>query len=360
MKMKKGFKILGFLFLITFLSVGFISASWLSNFWGKVTGHVTSDLSSLPTTIYSYGSDVTAMNQTWIRNSGSGGVNQAGAVPYYYTNANNNIIVYYHTAGFWYAYGGGIEYLRGSINTSNPIEGWYIAEGSYMVDHTVPTFSLAPEHSQVPSCTPSWGSWGACSVSCGNGTQIRNDGCGNNQTQTCNTQACVVVNNSTNTTNTNQTAQNTTSTDPVPVSCNATTSCTTAPTSCPDEGKQTKVCLSVHADCTTTSTTEEIVCTPGICSGCTYLGKCVEHGFRITESGISRYCNTNDEFSTQKAENSTCQNNYECSSNQCSDSICVNLVNEIRNQGTLLVRILCWLSNPFDSAARQDCIGIYS
>ena len=40
----------------------------------------------------------------------------------------------------------------------------------------------------VQSCT--WGAWGACSASCGGGTQTRNDNCGNVQTQACNPQPC--------------------------------------------------------------------------------------------------------------------------------------------------------------------------
>ena len=42
----------------------------------------------------------------------------------------------------------------------------------------------------APACSPSWTNWSACSVSCGGGTQTKSDGCGNTQTQACNTQSC--------------------------------------------------------------------------------------------------------------------------------------------------------------------------
>lgn len=38
-----------------------------------------------------------------------------------------------------------------------------------------------------------WGGWSSCSASCGGGTQSRNNACGTNQIQSCNTQACYVV-----------------------------------------------------------------------------------------------------------------------------------------------------------------------
>ncbi len=41
------------------------------------------------------------------------------------------------------------------------------------------------------TCTPtSYSAWGACSASCGGGTQTRTDNCGNTENQACNTQSC--------------------------------------------------------------------------------------------------------------------------------------------------------------------------
>ena len=39
-------------------------------------------------------------------------------------------------------------------------------------------------------CIPVWSNWGSCSKTCGTGYQNRVDGCGNTQTQNCNTQKC--------------------------------------------------------------------------------------------------------------------------------------------------------------------------
>ena len=239
-------------------------------------------------------------------------------------------------------------------------------------------------------CTPSWSAWGSCNATCGGGIQTKTDGCGNTQTQACNIQACTspTCTNFTysdwNTCNSSGIQTHTViSTVPAvcvngnpvlsqtciyvePVlnqtnqtTCVANSTCNFVPLVCPDTGKQTKTCAAVNSDCITSVSSEEVSCTSGKCYGCTYLGKCVDHGFRITESGIARYCNTNDEFTAQKSDNSTCQNNYECISNQCSDSTCVSLIKEIREQKNLLVRIICWLSHPTDSIARDECVTTF-
>ncbi len=164
--MKKGVILFLTFILIGFLCVSLVSANWFSDIWGKITGQVTSDLSLLPTAIYSYGSDVTVMNQNWTRNSGSGGVDQSSSVLYYYTNPNNNIIVYYHRSGFWYSYNkhSGTEYFRGSTNMSDPINSWHNEGGNgASVQSIVPTFSLTPENYQIRVCTDFvYTTWSVC------------------------------------------------------------------------------------------------------------------------------------------------------------------------------------------------------
>ena len=238
---------------------------------------------------------------------------------------------------------------------------------------------------ETPICNPSWSAWSNCSLTCGNGTQTRTDGCGTTQTQICNPQSCnlpvcIAFNYSNWGVCNSSSVQTRTVTSTIPAvcangnplliqsctyvpnqtTCVANSSCTVIPLICPEEGKQTKTCAKVSSNCTTSVSTEEINCSVGNCAGCTVSGKCVEAGFRITESGIPRYCDSTSEFIAQKADNSTCQNNYECLSNQCSDSTCVSLVNEIRGQKNLLVRIICWLSHPVDLQAREDCIATFS
>jgi len=45
----------------------------------------------------------------------------------------------------------------------------------------------------TPICNAnSWSAWSACSATCGGGTQYRVNACGTTQTQSCNTQACII------------------------------------------------------------------------------------------------------------------------------------------------------------------------
>ncbi len=94
-----------------------------------------------PATIYSSGSGIDDMNQTWTEHDGVAGPGQSGAVPYYYTNGNNDILIYYHGAGFWYSYGHGIEYYRGSSVVEELLIGWYASAGSAGDGYTPPTFT---------------------------------------------------------------------------------------------------------------------------------------------------------------------------------------------------------------------------
>jgi hypothetical protein len=99
--------------------------------------------------------------------------------------------------------------------------------------------------------------------------------------------------------------------------------------------------------------TDESSCT--ICSGCMQDDKCYDYGFRMNISGVGKYCNSQGVFSNQKLVNASCEDNYECKSNFCGEGKCINFVTEVREQASVLWRILCWLMNPLDESDRAQC-----
>jgi hypothetical protein len=123
------------------------------NAWTFTTAAPVAPPAELPATIFSSGSNISVMNQTWTLNAGSGGVGQSTSVPFYYTNVNNGIVVYYHSAGFWYAYGSGTEYFRGSTNPADVCGTWYDS-GSV---NTPPVFSTTPPAVRITGPSYPWG-----------------------------------------------------------------------------------------------------------------------------------------------------------------------------------------------------------
>jgi len=144
--------------------------------------------------------------------------------------------------------------------------------------------------------------------------------------------------------------------------CISNWECVTAPTLCPEYGKQVKTCTDT-SECAKEDIVIEIPCQPGICSGCMLpvnefgISQCAPFGFRLMLDNQNKYCDVDGQVKVQKAVEGSCQNNYECESNTCSDRVCVGLVEEIREQTNLLKRIWCWITNLFDKTARDACLG---
>lgn len=107
----------------------------------------------LPLAINSTGCDVAGLNQDWVCNSGTTCPGQSGAVPYYYTNSSNSILLYYHSAGFWYAYDG-TEYARGSADPTDCITSWAMS-GDFSSE-TPPTFTVTTPDTSVPDGDGTW------------------------------------------------------------------------------------------------------------------------------------------------------------------------------------------------------------
>ena len=82
---------------------------------------------------------------------------------------------------------------------------------------------------------------------------------------------------------------------------------------------------------------------------------------------MNAYCDIDGLVKEQKTKDlkgnwAKCQNSYECSSNLCSDGECIE-VKDIVAKGNaikgLAVKILCRLSNMFDSTNYNQCLYDY-
>lgn len=82
-------------------------------------------------------------------------------------------------------------------------------------------------------------------------------------------------------------------------------------------------------------------------NGCEFNNQCLPLGTRISQEGKSLYCNVSGQFLEQKPENAKCLNNFECSSNSCLNNKCINLEKKLRQQETLLKKILDLLKKVF-------------
>jgi cysteine-rich repeat protein len=139
--------------------------------------------------------------------------------------------------------------------------------------------------------------------------------------------------------------------------CVSSLNCTVSPSICPASGSQVRTCIEI---CSGNVTTENIECAPGICSGCqTSNSGCVKFGGRFIDSGAQSYCDIDGQTYQQKADGGSCNNNYECAVNFCSNGKCLNIEKtneEIGGIKIILMKILCKLSHPFDSASYDECI----
>ncbi len=82
-------------------------------------------------------------------------------------------------------------------------------------------------------------------------------------------------------------------------------------------------------------------------NGCLFKDVCIPIGTRVKSDGKALYCDLNGQLSQQKPENSACDNNFECLSNSCLNGKCVNLEEKLRQQETLLKKILTFLKRLF-------------
>ena len=100
----------------------------------------------------------------------------------------------------------------------------------------------------------------------------------------------------------------------------------------------------------------EIIKQEGECtSGCDFNDVCVPIGTRMI-TDVPSYCDIDKDLKDQKLVDENCMNNYECKSNQCSDGLCVGLVEEIREQTSLIRKILCYLFYPINKENRCECL----
>ncbi|MEK6889069.1 MAG: LamG domain-containing protein [Nanoarchaeota archaeon] len=72
------------------------------------------------------------------------------------------------------------------------------------------------------------------------------------------------------------------------------------------------------------------------------------------------FCNYNGNVLEQKGDDASCQNNYECSSNECRAGQCVNSYVQGASSANILVKILCFLSNPISDVEYNQCLSEYS
>ncbi len=141
--------------------------------------------------------------------------------------------------------------------------------------------------------------------------------------------------------------------------------CEITPLICPSNGMQTKICEDIN--CGQESYQEEIICSPGECSGCTLENKCLPYGYRTNLEGENVYCEVNGNFELQRTVDAegnwaTCQNNYECESNICSSGECIEVAAAIKQSKglrTFLIRLVCRLGNLFNSEDYDACIADY-
>ena len=82
---------------------------------------------------------------------------------------------------------------------------------------------------------------------------------------------------------------------------------------------------------TETSTSEE----EKNCNGCFREGNCYDFGYRK----LGEYCSEFKEFAAQLEKENSCENNFECKSNICIDGKCV--------EGRFLFKIIEWLKRVF-------------
>jgi hypothetical protein len=69
-----------------------------------------------------------------------------------------------------------------------------------------------------------------------------------------------------------------------------------------------------------------------ICDGCSYNNSCYAYGEEASISGEVKYCNSlTSNFSTQKGEDSFCENNFECQGDlKCIENNCVDIYKQIK------------------------------
>lgn len=141
----------------------------------------------------------------------------------------------------------------------------------------------------------------------------------------------------------------------VEIPCVSQITTTITPATCPESGKQTRI--TNDTTCRTIFTSEEISCTPNVCSGCSSGNSCYAFGERVEARDIDQYCDVDGLLKDQK-EAGLCQNNYECSNNLCSSGECLNLEEEIRQRNVfreVVLQILCSILNPISSEERTQC-----
>lgn len=138
--------------------------------------------------------------------------------------------------------------------------------------------------------------------------------------------------------------------------------CVVEPATCPSSGVQTKKCVDIK--CGTEGYEEEIICNPGMCTGCKLDKKCIPYGFRIKFEEEKLYCDIDNELKEQKTIDADgnlaeCQNNYECESNVCSSGECVEIkkmLKEANKFKSFVVKALCKIIHLFNTDKYNRCV----